>query len=299
MRSFLSAASALLLVLVALLTPLSALAVWADREMGDTESYVATMAPLAADPAVQNAVADRITDEAMAKFDAGPFHEGVRNLLHEAVFSFSGTDAYETAWNTVNRAAHTAVEQALTSDNGDSVSMDLGPVIAQVKQQLSDEGVPFADHIPVERTPITILESDKLGPAREVFDGLQIAGVWLPVATLLLAVAALLLAARRVRALIGLGLALAAGGALLRLAVTIGHGLVLDDLPPDVDRAAAGAVYDVLTETLRTTSWWVTGVGVGIAVGAWGVRRWQGPHFGPTACDRPTQGLSAVVDVGW
>lgn len=231
MRSFLSAASAVLLVLVALLTPLSALAVWADREMGDTESYVATMAPLAADPAVQNAVADRITDEAMAKFDAGLFHEGVRNLLHEAVFSFSGTDAYKTAWNTVNRAAHTAVEQALTSDNGDSVSMDLGPVFAQVKQQLSDEGVPFADHIPVERTPITILESDKLGVAREVFDGLQIAGVWLPVATLLLAVAALLLAARRVRALTGLGLALAAGGALLRLVVTIGHGLALDDLP--------------------------------------------------------------------
>ncbi|WP_406270986.1 hypothetical protein OHT93_19920 [Streptomyces sp. NBC_00191] len=294
MRSFLSAASAVLLVLVALLTPLSALAVWADREMGDTESYVATMAPLAADPAVQHAVADRITDEAMAKFDAGPFHEGVRNLLHEAVFSFSGTDAYETAWNTVNRAAHTAVEQALTSDNGDSVSMDLGPVIAQVKQQLSDEGVPFADHVPVESTPVTILESDKLGLAREVFDGLQIAGVWLPVSTLLLAVAAVLLAARRVRALIGLGLALAAGGALLRLAVTIGHGLALDDLPPDVDRAAAGTVYDALTETLGTASWWVTGVGVGIAVGAWGVGRWREgalrpnrsrpPNTGPVCC---------------
>lgn len=261
---------------MALLTPLSALAVWADQEIGDTDSYVATMAPLAADPAVQNAVADRITDEAMAKFDAGPFQEGVRNLLHEAVFSFSGTDAYKTAWNTVNRAAHTAVEQALTSDNGDNVSMDLGPVIAQVKQQLSDEGVPFADQIPVERTPVTILESDKLGVAREVFDGLQIAGVWLPVATLLLGVAAVLLAARRVRALIGLGLAIAAGGALLRLAVTIGHGLALDDLPADVDRPAAGAVYDALTETLRPTSWWVTGVGVGLAVGAWGVGRWRG-----------------------
>ncbi|TQK52974.1 hypothetical protein FBY35_3439 [Streptomyces sp. SLBN-118] len=270
----------MLLVLVALLTPLSVLAVWADREIGDTDSYVATMAPLASDPAVQNAVADRITEEAMAKFDAGPFQEGVRNLLHEAVLSFSGTDACKAAWNTVNRAAHTAVERALTSDNGNigdtrnDVSMDLGPVIEQVRQQLSDEGVPFADQIPVGRTRITILESDKLGVAREIFDWLRIAGVWLPVATLLLAVAAVLLAVRRVRALIArLGLAIAAGGALLHLAVTVGPGLALDDLPPDLDRPAARAVYDALTQTLRTASWWVMGAGVGIAVGAWAVAR--------------------------
>ncbi|MET7616201.1 hypothetical protein [Streptomyces sp. NPDC005408] len=273
MRSFLSAASTVLLVLVALLTPLSSIAVWADREIGDTDSYVPTMAPLASDPAVQNAVADRITDEAMKKFDASPFQEGARNLLHEAVVSFSGTDAYKTAWNTVNRAAHTAVEQALTSNGGDSAGMDLAPVIEQVKQQLSDEGVPFADQIPVERTRITILESDKLGVVREVVDWLQIAGVWLPVATLLLAATAVLFAVRRVRAVIGLGLALAAGGALLRLAVTIGHGLALDDLPPDVDRPAAGAVYDALTATLRTTSWWVLGAGVAVAVGVWGFQR--------------------------
>lgn len=261
--------STVLLVLVALLTPLSALAVWADREIGDTDEYVAAMAPLASDPAVQNAVAVRITDEAMTKFDAGPFQEGVRNLLHEAVLSFSGTEAFGAAWNTVNRAAHTAVEHALTSESGDTVSIDLAPVIEQVKVQLSEDGVPFADQIPVGRTRITILESDKLGVAREVFDWLQIAGVWLPVATLVLAVAAVLLARRRLYALAGFGLAIAVGGALLRLAVTFGRGLALDDLPPDVDRPAAEAVYDALTQTLRVTSWWVVGAGMVVAVTAW------------------------------
>jgi hypothetical protein len=285
--------SAVLIVLVAILTPLCALAVWADREIGDTDGYVAAMAPLASDPAVQNAVAVQITDEVLQKIDVGPFdagpfdvrpfQEGVRSLLYEAVISFSGTDSYKTAWNTVNRAAHTAVEQALTSDSGDSVSIDLAPVIEQVKQQLSADGLRFADQITVGRTRITILDSDKLGVARQIFDGLQIAGVWLPIATLLLAAAAVLLAVRRGRALFGLCIALAVGGVLLRVAVTLGHGLALDDLPADVDRPAASAIYDALTATLRTTAWWVLGAGLALAAAAWPAQRRRQPERGSSA----------------
>ncbi|MGI5401690.1 hypothetical protein ACQEVG_20050 [Streptomyces sp. CA-135486] len=269
MRSFLSSVSAVLIVLVALLTPLSALAVWADREIGDTDGYVAAMEPLASDPAVQNAVAARITDEVMKKFDGRPYREGVRNLLHEAVVSFSGTESFRAVWNTVNRAAHQAVEEGLSSDSEDAVGMDLAPVIEQVKRQLDDDGVPFAEQIPVGHTRITILESDELGVAREVFDGLRLAGVWLPVTTLLLASSAPLLASRRARTLTTLGLALSAGAVLLRIALTVGRALALDDLPPDVDRAAAGAVYDALTSTLVRTGWWVMWVGLAVGALAW------------------------------
>ncbi|MFI1014651.1 hypothetical protein [Streptomyces sp. NPDC020965] len=266
--------SALLIVVVALLTPLSALAVWAEREIGDADGYVSAMAPLASDPAVRNAVADRITDEVLRQVDPGPLLSGgVRDLVHAAVLSFTGTEAYETAWNTVNRAAHTAVEQALTSDDGDTASIDLAPVIEQVKRQLITDGVPFADQIPVAEIRITVVDSAKLGAAREMFHALQVAGVWLPVATLLLAIAALLLARRRGPALIGLGLALAVGGLLLRLTVVVGRAFALDDLPADVDHAAAGAVFDALTATLRVVSWWLVGVGAAVAVVTWWSRR--------------------------
>ncbi|MFE3016921.1 hypothetical protein [Streptomyces sp. NPDC059256] len=273
MRSLLSAVSTVLLVLVAVLTPLSALAVWAEREIGDPDGYVSAMAPLASDPSVQNAVADRITDEVLTKVDAGPFTPAVRELIHDAVLSFAATDAYKTAWNTVNRAAHTAVEQALTSDDGDTASIDLGPVIEQVKRQLSAEGVPFADQIPIGDITITIVESQRLGVAREVFDALQIAGVWLPVTTALLAVAAVLCARHRRRALALLGCALAVGGALLLLIVRVGRAVTLNDLPSDLDRPAAGAVLDALTASLRTTSWWLMGVGLVVAIGIWWLGR--------------------------
>jgi hypothetical protein len=280
-----------LIVLVAILTPLSALATWADLEIGDADGYVSTMAPLASEPDVQNAVAVRITDEVMEEIDAGPFQEGVGRLVQEAVLSFADTDAFKIAWNTVNRAAHTAVETALTSDSGNTVTMDLAPVVEQVKQQLSHEGVPFADLIPVGDITITILWSDELGAARDAFRALQFAGLGLPVATVLLAAGAVLLAVRRERALIGVGLALAAGGVLLRIVVAVAREPALDDVPPEVDRAAAGAVYDALTGTLRTTAWSLLATGLALALAAWFLaRRRQGapsPYSSATSWSSP------------
>lgn len=101
--------------------------------------------------------------------------------------------------------------------------------------------------------------------------------------TLLLAAAAVVLAQRRLNALALLGAALAIGGALLRLALTIGRGLALDDLPPDVDRPAAEAVFEALTATLRVTSWWLLGAGAVLALTccAWSWHARSGSHAVP------------------
>ncbi|WP_246150514.1 hypothetical protein [Streptomyces qinzhouensis] len=271
MRSLLST---VLIALVAVLTPLSALAVWADREIGDTDGYVAAMAPLATDPEVTNAVADRITNEVTARLasrmgGAGENDSGgaagaaeLRDLVHDAVLSFAATEAYRTAWDTVNQAAHTAVENALTSFDGRTASVDLAPVAEQLKAQLSRDGVPYADRIPVGDTRTVVLESERLGAARGVFDGLQHAGVALSLLTVLLAVAALLLAPR---GLPELALALAVGGALLLAAVALTRQLTLGEPPMTLNRPAAGAAFDALTASLRLTAWALIGGGVLVA----------------------------------
>ncbi|MFJ8230055.1 hypothetical protein ACIQ9E_08865 [Streptomyces sp. NPDC094448] len=273
MRSLLST---VLIALVAVLTPLSALAVWADREIGDTDGYVAAMAPLAADPEVRNAVADRITDRVTAELarrgggsGEGSSGEGgsgsgaagdaeLRQLVHDAVLSFAATEAYRTAWNTVNQAAHTAVENALTSFDGRTASVDLAPVAEELKARLSRDGVPYADRIPVGDTRTVVLESDRLGAARGVFDGLQHAGIALPLLTVVLALWALLLVPR---GLPELALALAVGGALLLAAVALVRQLTLGDPPMALNRPAAGAAFDALTASLRLTAWALIGAG--------------------------------------
>ncbi|MER6387646.1 hypothetical protein ACFXEL_25635 [Streptomyces sp. NPDC059382] len=266
MRTFLST---VLIVLVALLVPASAVAYWADRELGDADRYTAAMSPLAEDPAVRGVVVTQATRALAGQIDAGPFQGGVDALLGEALQSFSGTPAYRTAWDAANRAAHAAFLKALTTGDGDAVTIDLAPVIARVKGELVENGVPFADRIPVTHVSVEVMEYDDLGALRKGFRMLQIAGVWLPLLTLLLAAAAIAVAVRRRRAVIATGLGLAIGAVLLWLAVQWCRRLTLEDLPADIDRPAAGAVYDALTAFLRTTAWVVLALGLAAALAAW------------------------------
>ncbi|MGW0392520.1 hypothetical protein ACWDYJ_16800 [Streptomyces sp. NPDC003042] len=266
MRTFLSA---VLIVLVALLVPASAVAYWADHELGDADRYTAAMSPLAADPAVQGVVVTQATRALAGQIDAGPFQGGVDALIGEALRSFAETSAYRTAWDAANRAAHAAFLKALTTGHGDAVTIDLAPVIAQVKGELVADGVPFADRIPETHVSVKVMEYDNLGALREGFRMLQIAGVWLPVLTLVLAAAAIGVAVRRRRAVLATGIGLAVGAGLLWLAVRLCRRLTLDDLPPDIDRRAAAAVYDALTAFLRTTAWVVLAVGLAAALAAW------------------------------
>src|SRR5690606_39693875 len=65
-----NAASAALIALACLLAPCGTLAAWAAHELTDTGRYVGTMAPLAADPDVRDAVADAVGDGAVRALGA-------------------------------------------------------------------------------------------------------------------------------------------------------------------------------------------------------------------------------------
>ncbi|MEU6758517.1 hypothetical protein [Streptomyces sp. NPDC046685] len=261
--------SAVLLALVALLVPASAVAYWADHELGDAGRYTAAMSPLAGNPAVQNVVVTQTSRALSGQIDAGPFQSSVDALIDEALRSFAGTPAYRTAWDAANRAAHAAFLDELTTGHGDAVTIDLAPVIGQVRGELVDDGVPFADRIPVTHLSVKVMEYDDLGALREGFRMLQVAGVWLPVLTVVLAAAAIAVAVHRRRAVVATGLGLAIGAGLLWLAVEVTRRLTLADLPADIDRSAAGAVYDALTAFLRTTTWVVLAIGLAAALSAW------------------------------
>ncbi|MBJ3805795.1 hypothetical protein JGB26_01420 [Streptomyces flavofungini] len=259
----------MLLVLACLLVPVGAVSTWAKYEIEDADAYVATMAPLASDPAVRDAVTAAVTDSVAKEIHAGPLQSAVESFLRDAVHSFTETGAFQAAWNAANRAAHDAVQSALTHDSDGAVTIDLAPITEQVKHQLTEEGTPFANRIPVRHTEVTVMKAQDLSHFRKGFRMLQVAGLWLPVAAVLLAVGGILLAVRRRRAVTATALGAALGAGVLAAAVAVGRGLTLDDLPPDVSRAAAGAVYDALTDTLRTAAWVIVGVGLVVALGAW------------------------------
>src|SRR6478672_8627269 len=64
-----SVVATLLIVIACILAPVAGVAVWMKNLVTDTDRYVTTVAPLARDPAIQSAVADKITAEIFAHVD--------------------------------------------------------------------------------------------------------------------------------------------------------------------------------------------------------------------------------------
>ncbi|WP_123530091.1 hypothetical protein [Streptomyces sp. 840.1] len=297
-RSFLAA---VLITVGCLLAPLSVVAAWAADQVGDTGRYVDTVAPLAADADVQDAVAGRVTDALMTRIDLsalladvapadrprlekalGPLGDSLegalRSFVHDKARAVVASDAFETVWTEANRRAHSAVNKALTGKGGgaveltnDAVTLDLAPVVDRVEQRLVDAGLTAAGRIPEIHTDITLIRSEDIGKVKTYVRVLQFLGNWLPVIAVLLIAAGVLLAVRRRRALVAgcLGAAVAAG--LLGIGLRVFRVVYLDALPADVSQGAAGAVYDAMTHFLQTTVRMAVAVAVGvvIALAAW------------------------------
>ncbi|MEU5087037.1 hypothetical protein [Streptomyces sp. NPDC021356] len=311
-RRLRSGLSAVLIVLSCLLVPFGALTAWAAYGLADTGRYVTTMAPLAADPDVREAIADTvgngIVEEIGRETDARVLRATVAPFVHDAVRSFTQTSAFRTAWNEGNRVAHDAVLRALRDgqegpdgqdDRDHPVTVDLAPVTAQVKAQLAQDHVPLADRIPVEHTEVALLPAQDVGRMRKGFHVLEVAGFWLPVSAVAFAVAGIALAARRRRAVTATALGTALGGALLALALAVGRALTLSDLPQEVSQPAVGAVYDALTSTLRTTSWLLVALGLTVAALTWLTRRRPGrTRSRPGAGPRPRGRLRLLLRLG-
>ncbi|MGW1893198.1 hypothetical protein ACWCP6_23570 [Streptomyces sp. NPDC002004] len=327
---------AVVLVLVAaLLTPLSLVATWANSIVGDTDRYVATVAPLASDPDVQDAVTNRVTTAVMDHIDihslldkvapadrprldqalnlvSGPLTSGISGLVQDTVHKFVTSDTFDTLWVQLNRRAHTAVDKALTGKGGgavkltgDAVTIDLAPVIDEVKKRLVDRGLTIAGKIPEVHTSFTVLRSDELRKVKQGFRLLQLLGVWLPLLTLVIAAAGVLLAVRRRRALVTVALLVAAGAAVLGIALWVFRPFYLDALPADVSQPAAGSVYDALVHFLRASVRMVITLGVAVALAAWltgegrAARRVKAGWTGGIGAVREATGLPAGRVDAW
>ncbi|GGR01526.1 hypothetical protein [Kitasatospora griseola] len=295
-RSFFAA---VLIVLASVLTPLAVVASWSRAQVTDTGRFVSTMAPLASDPAVQGAVANRATDAIMQQLPIsdllnevaptdrpalnaalgkiGPaLTDGLSGFVHSQVLNVVQSDAFAGIWEGILRSAHAAFTNVLTGQGGgavqvkgDTVSLDLAPVIAQVKDRLVANGVGLAAKIPEVHTDFVLVQSDAVKKAQTGLRLLDLAGFWVPVLAVLCAVGGILLAVRHRRATVTTALAMAVAAGLLGIGLTVFRALYLDKLPADVDQAAAAAIYDTLVRYLRAAVRMLLALGIVIALAVW------------------------------
>ncbi|MFF0389225.1 hypothetical protein ACFYS8_11065 [Kitasatospora sp. NPDC004615] len=288
-----------LIVLAALLTPLAVVASWSRAQVTDTNRFVSTLAPLSSDPAVQGAVANRATNAIMEQLPVsdllnevappdrpalnaalgriGPaLTDGLTGFVHDQVLNVVQSDAFAGIWENILRNAHATFTKVLTGQGGgavqvkgDTVTLDLAPVITQVKDRLVANGVGLAAKIPEVHTDFVLVQSDAVKKAQTGLRLLDVAGLWVPVLAVLCAVGGILLAVHHRRATVGAALGMAFAAVLLGIGLTVFRALYLDKLPADVDQAAAMAVYDTMVRYLRAAVRMLLALGIVIALAAW------------------------------
>lgn len=296
-------AATVLILIAAILSPAAVVAVWAHDQVSDTDRYVATVAPLAHNPEVQDAAADRVARTVVQQIDVkaligqlsqaasekgvppraadlinkldGPITDGLTSLIHDVAHRLVTSDQFATLWTEGNRAAHNAVDKALTGQGGgtvqlqgDEVTVDLAPMIDKVKGRLTDAGLDAAARIPQVHTGFVIYSSPDLAKYKTWFRLLGIAGDWLPLIVAVIAAIGVFVAVNRRRALIGAALGILAAMAVLGVAIAVFRSFYLDHLPPDVSHGAAGAVYDALVHFLRQAVRAVGVLAAAVAIGA-------------------------------
>ncbi|MFK4101041.1 hypothetical protein ACI2L1_13370 [Streptomyces sp. NPDC019531] len=279
--------SSVLLLLALLLAPLAVVAAWVQDTVSDTDRYVKTVAPLASEPAVQEVVINRLTDRVVANVDVaavtdslvkalqdagapprvvagaesleGPLRNAVRTVVDRTVTRVITSDAFQQVWEGANRRSHAAVVNMLTGERegavraeGDTVRLDVGEVVDQVRERLVDAGFDKAAAIPDTNRTITLFETEELGKAQDTMRLLDILGTWLPVLTVVLAALAVWTApAHRVMLMItatGVGVMMA----VLLVALAVVRRVYLDSVPPDaLPTDAAAAIYDTFVRFLR------------------------------------------------
>jgi len=286
----LSVVSAVLVVLACVLAPLSVTSVWANRIISDTDQYVKTVEPLVRDPAVQAALTDEVTQAVLDNIDVqGVTKEaldalarqrgvpssvaaaipglqlalvnGVNGFVHDQVAKIVASDQFAQVWDAVNRAAHDQIVRLLSGEQGgavtaqgDTVTLNLAPVIAQVKRALVDQGFSLADKVPTVNKTFVLVQSKSVTHAQGAYKLLEKLGVWLPIIALVLLLGGVLLARDRRRALMLGGLGVAASMIVLGMALAIARTWYVNETPGNVlTPDAAGSVFDTLVRFLRSS----------------------------------------------
>lgn len=307
------ACGSVLTALTIILAPLGLVAVWVDSVITDTDRYVATVAPIAREPAVQNELTDRLTEWVAESIDneevtsalaatlqrngappsvveqAGALSDGektrIAEVVRDVVERAVTTDQFAGVWEDANRRAHTAVVRALTGEGGsaveirgDAVTLDVGTLLDAAEEQLADAGFEVPRTTDVDKS-IVLVRTDELDEAQRLMRVLDEVGGRLPALVVALAALAIWITpARRVALMVmgtGVGLMMAA----LLVALALLRRAYLHSVPAGSQTQRAAAVFhDSLFHSLQTGTRAVLVVSAVLVAAccAWGAARVAG-----------------------
>jgi hypothetical protein len=286
-----------LFVVASLLAFLAVFAVWANRQLLNTDNWADTSSELLENDAIRAQVSTFLVDELYANVDvqaeleqvfeqvlkperaqvlAGPAAGGLRSLAENGADRLLQRPIPQQLWEEANRRAQSRFLEIVegggdvVSTSGGEVTLDLKSLLGRTQSNLGVGGR-VEQKLPEDASQIVILKSDQLGFAQDAVRLLKtLAIVFVVLALALYALAVYLAQGWRREALraTGIGLLFAGAGALVARALA-GDVVVNALATTDAVRPAAEAAWSIGTSLLVQAATATVIYGAVIVIAAW------------------------------
>ena len=208
-------------------------------------------------------------------FIAEPISSGLQNFAAATARKVLQSDAFYKVWSEALRLSHTAAVnivkgksgKVLTSQ-GDTVVLNLAPLLDQVKSRLADAGLGFLDkvQVPANFGQIELFTSEQLGAAKGLVHLLDTLSWVFPLLALICFVLAVVIASDRRKAVLRSGIGLAIAMLVVLVALKVTHNQLLGLIKkPDI-LAAAEVIWGTILHGLKQAIWGLLTLGVVAAV---------------------------------
>jgi flagellar basal body-associated protein FliL len=256
-------------------------AYYARLELLDTDRFTERTANIAEDEQVQQGIAALTTREIEKALDVEQIAaqanswigsetapalvedlvasavETLQGYIENEVNAFVASPQFLEVWDAAVREAHSSLVSALEGDNagsiqaeGTTLTLDLGKIVAIVKERMVESDVALAEDIPAVEADYVLVDSEQVPELQRTVDRLDWAADWLPwIALGLLVIAFVLIPRRWVAALVVGVLGVVLAGVALW---SIGEGKTLF-VARARDAAFAPVTYDAFTDQLKAT----------------------------------------------
>jgi hypothetical protein len=281
-----------LIAVASLLAFLATFALWANRQLLDTDNWTDTSSELLENDAIRGQVSVFLVDQLYANVDvqqrladalppraqplAGPAAGGLKDLAINGANTLLQRPRPQELWEQANRRAHTRLLNVIegggdvVSTEGGDVTLDLKELLGQTADRVGVGGRAEA-RIPEGAAQITIMQSDELGLAQDAVRLLKAAAVVLVLLALALFALAVYLARgwrREALRATGFGL-LFAGAAALVVRAFAGDAVVDALASTEAVRPAAEAAWSISTSLLVEAASASIVYGVVLVFAAW------------------------------
>ena len=272
-----SVVSLILFLIAALLTPIAVIGHWGHQTVVDSQQFINTVGPLAENPEIQQAVSDVVSTAIIQQVDtaelaggllgalipneqltdllSGPIKAGIDGLIRGGVERFVKSNAFQSAWVRINEAAQQGFMAALTGDptgpvqfEGDLLVLDISTLLQDVQQSLVDDGIAVAGvvTIPESDAQIVLMDSPGLAQVRTIYAfASPILGFILLITAALFTVS-VLLASRRARTTVAVGIVVLAWAVALNYGIRFAEASFVNAFQDTLFEAAATAFYNQL-----------------------------------------------------